>query len=783
MPETFLKIYFSEEPEKIYLCRTNTLLIEALSKFASSQNKTINDFFFFHNGSLININEDNKDLLLKDAFPKIKKTNEIKIFAFTGNNTKNINGKLNKYYYNDIICPKCETTAIIEKKGLNLNVLNCENFHYLKDITFDTFDQFVYDYNNRDKEYIKKYRCNICGVPKHSSEMDKMYICSCGCRVCDKCRNELHKPESKDSNENKGHFQVNIEDKNYYCLKHGVKDYTCYCLDCNANLCDECKKEHEKHDIENFNDLIMSKQYVRDFEENADEQNIILINFIENVRLLFDKIINTIDNYLNSHIMIQKSIIRRFKAKQLNYQLLKNLKNKTLFENDLFKEMKLINDQLDIKEEIEKKFKESNFIDKQVNLIFNQIYTPINEAIQAGEKKETEKTYAHGNKATILYEIPGKQFDRRVKLFDPVFVENNKDNISMVISCLEGENKNVIYKGPLISEYWNNRDANKLQVDLIEDKHGVTDMSYMLNNCKYAKDANFSGWKMINIISVEAMFQLCNFDKIPNIPMINVKRLENARALFCKCKNITTLDTWNDWLKWFIAKDDNKIKNMSMLFNGCINLKAVTFPKTWNNINSLYDISYMFNRCKNLTEVNNMSVLNTKSLKYLSGLFNGCINLTKIGKLSFKSQNIEDLSIMFQDCVKLPLIETSFDHAKSIKNISGMFAGCKSATKIIPGIYYTDNLINMAALCKGCEVLESLHDIGGSCKYNMAKVEFAQSMLSNCKKLRTVKWLANIKFKAGINFDEILKDSNFNYYTYNIKKEWEKNQIKPAEKK
>ena len=150
----------------------------------------------------------------------------------------------------------------------------------------------------------------------------------------------------------------------------------------------------------------------------------------------------------------------------------------------------------------------------------------------------------------------------------------------MVISCLEGENKNVIYKGPLISEYWNNRDANKLQVDLIEDKHGVTDMSYMLNNCKYAKDANFSGWKMINIISVEAMFQLCNFDKIPNIPMINVKRLENARALFCKCKNITTLDTWNDWLKWFIAKDDNKIKNMSMLFNGCINLKAVTFPKT-----------------------------------------------------------------------------------------------------------------------------------------------------------------------------------------------------------
>ena len=172
MPETLLKIYFSEEPEKIYLCQSNTLLIEALSKFASSQNKTIDDFFFFLDGSLINVNKDKKNIFLRDSLPKDNKTNELKIFAFSGNSSKRIKRKINRFYYNDIICPKCETTAIIDKKGLNLNVLNCENFHYLKNITFDIFDQFIYDYDSPNKEYHKKFRCNICGMPNHKLEED-----------------------------------------------------------------------------------------------------------------------------------------------------------------------------------------------------------------------------------------------------------------------------------------------------------------------------------------------------------------------------------------------------------------------------------------------------------------------------------------------------------------------------------------------------------------------------------------------------------------------------------
>ena len=514
-------------------------------------------------------------------------------------------------------------------------------------------------------------------MPKHKLEKDEMYICSCGCRICAKCRNELHRPENKESSENKGHFQVNIEDKNYYCLKHGAKDYTCYCLDCNCNLCDECKKGHvnNKHDIVYFNEIKINRDYIKDLEEKAKEHKTILLDYIEITRLIFDNIINSIEGYLNSHIMIEKSLIRRYKNRQYNYQLLKNLKNKKLFENDLFDKMKKINDKLKTKEELEKKFKESNFIDNQFNSLFKEIYTPINKAKQKAEKKADQKITSNNNVLTITYNIPDKQLNRRVKLIDPAFVENNKDNILMEILSSQGSEK-TCYKGPLISEYWNNRDANELKVKLSEDKNGVTDMSYMLNNCKYVTKVDFSKWKMNNITSIEAMFQLCNFSDIPNFNMSNAQKLENARALLCKCKNIKTIDNWKEFKEglWFnVNKVEYKIKNMSMFFSGCINLEKVIFKNWKYELTQLEDISYMFNRCKSLNEVNHLSAFNSPNMKNLCGLFNGCNSLTKVSKLSFKSVNIDDLSIMFQNCTSLQTIEASFDYAKYIRDISGFF--------------------------------------------------------------------------------------------------------------
>ena len=68
-----------------------------------------------------------------------------------------IRRKINKQYYLDVVCPRCDTTAIIDKvqdkNSLLLNVLNCGNFHYLKNIHYDAFDDFVFGQeNDKNKE-------------------------------------------------------------------------------------------------------------------------------------------------------------------------------------------------------------------------------------------------------------------------------------------------------------------------------------------------------------------------------------------------------------------------------------------------------------------------------------------------------------------------------------------------------------------------------------------------------------------------------------------------------
>ena len=39
----------------------------------------------------------------------------------------------------------------------------------------------------------------------------------------------------------------------------------------------------------------------------------------------------------------------------------------------------------------------------------------------------------------------------------------------------------------------------------------ITDMSYMLNNCKNVTNVTFNNWDTKNVTSMEAMFQLCSF--------------------------------------------------------------------------------------------------------------------------------------------------------------------------------------------------------------------------------------------------------------------------------
>ena len=677
-----------------------------------------------------------------------------------------------KSYYNDVICPKCKTTAIIDidERDLNLKVLNCENFHCLNNIKYDQLNDFVFDFDDESIENETKLIenkdiliCNSCNTHKKymtppEYEDDKLYACSCGAIVCSLCY-EIHKHQ-----ENEKHYLINLDDKNYYCLKHGEK-FNSYCFDCNANYCEECMFYHTGHEIEKFSNIKPKREEIKELDYKVDKQKEQLLRFIETTRKLFDDVINTIENYLNSYLMIERSLIRRYDRNELNYQLIRNLKNKKLFKNDIFNKLTKL-------DEIKKN-------DDKFYALFNTIYKPINFAIQNKQIKRNPVKLVQNwdNTMTMTYNIGGKKFDRRVKLFDPIFVENNKDKLSIVVNERPQKELSVYYQ--------NVDDKNKIKVTLRQiktkkDKNYkdiivplLTDMSYMFNNCIYLESVDFTHWKTENITSMEAMFQLCKFKNLPDVSKFSTSNLENIRAMFCKCKEIKGNLDMKNW-SWFNNSKENNLNNISMLFNGCKNLTSITLPNNLKNMTKIEDISYMFNRCKNLREIHGLKTLKTPNVKNMCGLFNCCEKLASIS-VSFETPNVEDMSIMMQGCKALERWDNTFKDTKKVKDISGMFSGCENLKKnLYTGITNTDSLINMVGVFNKCKNIESLPDIS---KWNTTKVEKAKGLFSECTKLKVIPKNLNLwRFKKGTNYDEILEKCSL-VDLGKLKNEWKRNEI------
>ena len=804
MPKYEFKIYFNKEELK-YNGEDDELVIEPLQKFVNEQKKNLQDFNFYYRGSLI---KPDNSLHIKDSiFSRNEgKTTIIIAVLLSGpisspekssetKEEKDENEKepvpeeppkseesenflelrrkrVNKIYYNDVICPKCKTTAIIDKdeKDLNLKILNCENFHFLNNIKYDELDDFVFKFDDESDENKKKLaknkdilECTICSTNKKymtppEYKDDKLYACSCGAVVCSLCY-KIH-----EENENK-HHKIDLDDKNYYCLKHGEK-FNSYCFDCNANYCEKCVNDHSGHEVEKFSSIKPKREAIKELDDKVDKQKEKLLNFIETTRELFDKIINTIENYLNSYIMIERSLIRRYDRQELNYQLIRNLKNKKLFENDIF-------DKLEGLDKIDK-------VNEKFDHLFKQIYTPINNAKKKkdGQRRPDKFLENRDNKMTIIYTIPKpnlgeKRLDRRVKLFDPVFVENNKDKLSVEINDKPQKELSVYYLNA--DERVNKIKVTLSQIKTKKDKDNkdikvplLTDMSYMFNNCIYLESVDFKEWRTENITSMEAMFQLCKFNNLPpDISRFSTSNLENIRAMFCKCIGLGGNIDMKKWA-WFNNNKENYLKNISMLFNGCKNLTNITLPDNLKNITNLEDISYMFNRCKNLKEIHGLKNIKTPNVKNMCGVFNYCEKLASI-TVSFDTQNVEDMSIMFQGCKALDKWGNTFKVTK-VKDISGMFSGCENLKKnIYTGITNTDSVINMVGVFNKCKNIESLLDIG---KWNTRKVERAKGIFSGCGKFKEVPKNLNLwSFKKGINYDEILEKCSLND-PGKLKEEW-----------
>ena len=179
-------IYYNKKKNPI-THQNGESIINPLKTFSNIQKKKLEDFAFLYKGSLIYYKDerikDINNLFFSNAEKKIynifailleskEKKNDLaqktkekssseqnQIQNQNQSQTKkqdseekfiNFEEFQKKRYYNDVICPECETSAIIDINedkeniygisNLSFNINNCENFHYLKNINFNAYD-------------------------------------------------------------------------------------------------------------------------------------------------------------------------------------------------------------------------------------------------------------------------------------------------------------------------------------------------------------------------------------------------------------------------------------------------------------------------------------------------------------------------------------------------------------------------------------------------------------------------------------------------------------------
>ena len=113
--------------------------------------------------------------------------------------------------------------------------------------------------------------------------------------------------------------------KYYYCPVHFI-EFKFYCVSCNANCCEICLKEHEKHILKKFDSISPNIKPIKSQLEEIGRK-------IEELQLIVDHMKNSLDRAVNIMIKYKEvalDIIGKYESYNLNlknYQVLKTISN------------------------------------------------------------------------------------------------------------------------------------------------------------------------------------------------------------------------------------------------------------------------------------------------------------------------------------------------------------------------------------------------------------------------------------------------------------------------
>ena len=255
---------------------------------------------------------------------------------------------------------------------------------------------------------------------------------------------------------------INYDKRNTCCEIHS-ESYNYYCESCKKNLCARCKKAHENHEIKDYGDILPAI-------DETKKRIIDLENSIKQLNANIDYIINRFAFFkenMNNFLQIYKNIMKNVEKPNRSYEMLNNMYK--INNNDVMKDIKRIVGENNLK--------------NKINMIYDII-----------DKEEN----FDNNELTLIYKI--NKDDKEIKIFDSVFVKNNKN-----ICKIKYENEE--YE---LTEYFKVDSKNeKLEIRL-------------------------KGFK--NIINANKMFYGCKaLISMPDIIKLNLLNLRDKSEMFYEC--------------------------------------------------------------------------------------------------------------------------------------------------------------------------------------------------------------------------------------------------------
>ena len=246
----------------------------------------------------------------------------------------------------------------------------------------------------------------------------------------------------------------------------------------------------------------------------------------------------------------------------------------------------------------------------------------------------------------------------------------NKEDIIKDINEIT-EDKNIITKFEKMMHIYN----NMISPNNILITYNVPKRQFYVNifGEDFVKN-NKKNCKMIiegNAYALSEKFDLENYneDKL-TINLKGIKNITNISYMFNNCKTLISLSD--------ISKmDTSKVINMSYLFSYCYSLNSLPDISEWNTLN-VKDMSYMFTNCKALKSLPDLSKWNTSNVNNMKAMFSGCKSLISLPDISnWDISNVNNISEMFSYCESLiSLPDISKWNTSQLKENKGMYDGC-----------------------------------------------------------------------------------------------------------